>query len=98
MAEAIRQLRRELLVAIEEGEGQALRFDLGTVEFEAQVMVSDTAGGGGGVKFWLVSAEGSRRRSETVTHTLRLSLTPVEADAPASGTGVRVGADVEGVE
>lgn len=48
LGEVITELRRELQQAMDAGEGQRLRFELGPVELEATVAVEK--GGGGGVK------------------------------------------------
>jgi len=77
LADAIRSLRTELLAAVEEGEGQGLRFRVGPVELEFEVVVSKEQGGGGGVRFWVISAEGKLARSKATTHRIKLSLAPV---------------------
>lgn len=63
VAEVIRQLRQELLAAVEAGEGQNLRFAIEELQLEMQVLVtkgaSAKAGGKGGVRFWVLNAEAS---------------------------------------
>ncbi|MGH3701282.1 MAG: trypco2 family protein, partial [Pseudonocardiaceae bacterium] len=44
LAQVIGQLRQELSAAMREGEGEDLRFELGTVELELTVAVSREAG------------------------------------------------------
>jgi hypothetical protein len=77
LADAIRSLRTELLAAVEEGEGQGLRFRVGPVELEFGVAVTKEQGGGGGVRFWVISAEGELARSKATTHRIKLSLAPI---------------------
>jgi hypothetical protein len=77
LADAIRSLRTELLAAVEEGEGQGLRFRVGPVELEFEVAVTREQGGGGGVRFWVISAEGKLARSKATAHRIKLSLAPV---------------------
>lgn len=67
------------MAALEQGEGEEVRFALGPVELEFQVEVSNDAGVDGGVKFWVVSLGGRGTRSSGQTHTVRLSLSPVLA-------------------
>jgi Trypsin-co-occurring domain 2 len=82
LADGIRALRRELVAAVAEGEGEQVRFALGPVELELQVEMARERGGEGGIKFWVVSLGGKGSRSSGATHTVRLSLTPtLAADA-----------------
>ena len=53
MAQVISQLRQELSVAMREGEGEELRFELGPVELELTVAVSKEAGPNAKVRFWV---------------------------------------------
>lgn len=63
LADAIRQLREELRLAVEAGEGQDLRFGIEELQLEMQVLVtkgaSAKAGGKGGLRFWVLDAEAS---------------------------------------
>jgi hypothetical protein len=81
LASAIRALRAELQAAVRSGDGEELRFALGPVELELQVEAASQGGGEAGIKFWLVSVGTKAGRSSGMTHTVRLSLTPVRADA-----------------
>jgi Trypsin-co-occurring domain 2 len=58
LAQVIGQLRRELSVAMREGEGEDLRFELGPVELELTVGVSKEAGPNAKVRFWVVELGG----------------------------------------
>jgi Trypsin-co-occurring domain 2 len=77
LADAIRSLRTELSAAVEEGEGQGLRFRVGPVELEFELAVTKEGGGGGGVRFWVISAETKLVRSSATTHRIKLSLAPI---------------------
>src|SRR3954452_11975714 len=79
LASAVEALRRELVVALEAGRGEEVRFALGPIELEFQVEVSREAGGEAGIKFWVVALGGKGSRSSGATHTVRLSLSPVLA-------------------
>lgn len=78
LARAIQDLRAELLAALSEGKGQALRFKLDPVELELSLGMTYKGGGGVGVKFWVldISAKGDAERA--TTHKLKLKLTPVD--------------------
>ena len=77
LSEAIATVRAELERAIEEGEGSALAFRAGPIEMEFQVSFSKTGSAGAGVRAWVVSAETKGELSNSATHRLKLSLTPV---------------------
>ena len=89
--DAIRALRRQLSAAVAESQGQELRFGLGLVELEFDMVVSRDAGGGGGIRFWVVSLDGKASVSKATTHRIRLRLDPVSAD----GRPVLTGDDVD---
>lgn len=85
LAEAIGQLRNQLSRAIEDGEGQDLRFEVEDLELELQVTVTKDAEIGGsveaGVKFWLLgggkaSAEGGLSEGSSHLQKIRLKLKP----------------------
>jgi hypothetical protein len=79
LADAVRALRSELTVAMAEGEGQRLRFELGEVEMEFLLEVTKEAGGEAGVKFYVISLGGKAGVTSGSTHRLKLVLTPQDA-------------------
>jgi hypothetical protein len=92
LADVIEELRRELVEAASRGEGQPVRFRLLPVEIELQVVVSREVGAKGGVKFWVVNAGGKLATSNTLTHTLKVSLEPhsqAGGELLVSGLGTR---------
>jgi hypothetical protein len=80
LSKVLIQLRKDLLDAQKEGEGRDLRFVVRDVEVELQVVATAEAEVGGGVRVWVLSAEGGGKAGETVTQTLRLKLGPVDKD------------------
>jgi len=97
IAKVIRSLRHELSQSIAEGDGQDLRFELGSVELEFQVEVSldieGKTGAKGGVQIGVislgeVSGEAAATRSRGTTHTIKMTLNPVTEN----GGKVRVSA------
>ncbi|HET7519427.1 MAG TPA: trypco2 family protein [Actinomycetes bacterium] len=91
LAEVIGELRRELQEALNAGEGERLRFELGPVELEATVVVEKSGGGGAKVRFWVVEVGGDAKVAEVSTHRVKLALQP----RLAGGGKVWVAADEE---
>ncbi|MFG2022877.1 trypco2 family protein [Streptomyces sp. NPDC048825] len=67
LSDMIRELRHQLTTALADGEGEAVRFELGPVEVEATVAVSREAGGDAKVRLWVVDggANGKYAQAET---------------------------------
>jgi len=82
LAEVVANLREELLEAMRAGEGQPLRFELGTVELELTVAVEKEAKPGAKVKFWVLEVGTEARLASTNTQKLKIRLEPVD---PARG-------------
>ncbi|MBA2956452.1 hypothetical protein HZF07_22230 [Nocardioides sp. CGMCC 1.13656] len=82
LADAIDDLRRELADAMGRGDGERLRFQLGTVSMEFEVGIAATVGGEAGVRFWVVSAGATGERASTTTHRISLQLTPLMDGQP----------------
>ncbi|WP_432198784.1 trypco2 family protein [Streptomyces sp. bgisy027] len=80
LAEAVRAVRKELAEAIADGEGSAVRFDVGPVELEFTVDVRKEHGVDGGVRVWVLSAGGRGKKTSGNTHRMHVSLTPVTED------------------
>jgi len=77
LAQAIAQLRTQLQQAIEDGSGKRLRFVADSVELELDLSLSIVVKAGAKLAVWSVlSAGGSRDRSTTSNHRMRLVLKP----------------------
>ena len=76
LGEVISELRRELQQAMEAGEGQPLRFELGPVELEATVAVDRGGGGGVKVRFWVIELGGDAKAAQSSTQRIKLVLQP----------------------
>lgn len=72
----IRELRRALTEAMADGEGEAIRFDLGPIDVEASVTVTTEANGSAKVKFWVVEAGGGAKLSQADVQRISLTLNP----------------------
>ena len=85
IAQAIKAIRQEIMTAVAAGANEAVKFDLGAIELEFQVEISQGQSGGGGgsagfnVGVVAVELSGERgvERSKTTTHTVKLTLNPV---------------------
>lgn len=76
LGEVIGELRRELQQAMDAGEGQPLRFELGPVELEATVAVEKGGGGGAKVRFWVIELGGDAKVNQSSTQHIKLALLP----------------------
>ncbi|MGH3805877.1 MAG: trypco2 family protein [Pseudonocardiaceae bacterium] len=76
LAQVIGQLRQELSAAMREGEGEDLRFELGTVELELTVAVSREAGPNAKVRFWVIELGADATVSSQATQRITLTLDP----------------------
>lgn len=79
LADAISQVRKELVRAIEEGRDSPVRFRAGEAELEFQVALSRVKGVDGGIRVSVISFGGKVEHGATETHRVKFSLTPVDA-------------------
>ena len=78
LAKTLQTIRRELILAQQESAGEGILFRMDRVEVELQVVVSSKTTGEAGIKFYVVNAGGGVERSGETTHTIKLTLTPVD--------------------
>ena len=78
LAKTLQTLRRELLLAQQQSAGEGILFKMDKVEVEFQVVVSSKTTGGADIKFYVVNAGGGVERSGGTTHTIKLTITPVD--------------------
>jgi hypothetical protein len=90
LAQAIGELRNELLTAIDNAAGEDLRFAVQTIEVELQVVATDTLKGEtGGSVFGVLTLKGGADHAKAATHKVKLVLKPEDLAAP--GNEVYVG-------
>lgn len=94
LGEVIGELRRELQQAMDAGEGQPLRFELGPLELEATVAVEKGGSGGAKVRFWVLELGGDTKVTQSSTQRIKLTLQP----RLASGGTAMVSGDEEAGE
>lgn len=80
LADAIEDLRAELLRAATAGVGQPLQFRLKPVELEIKLVIKREAEAKGGIKFYVLDFSGGGKLADETTHTLKLVLEPVGQD------------------
>ncbi|MFJ4834341.1 trypco2 family protein [Streptomyces sp. NPDC088747] len=98
LADMIRELRKQLTTALADGDGEAVRFELGPVEVEASVAVTREAGGDARVRLWVVDAGANGKYAHAETQRITLTLTPkaVPADGGSPRTVLITGGEVDG--
>jgi Trypsin-co-occurring domain 2 len=87
LASVIRQLRAELNEALDDAEGERLRFELGPVEMSLTVTVGREATPGAKIRFWVVEAGADARMSRESVQDIKLVLTPRDTKAPLGSDG-----------
>ena len=87
LAEVVRDLRVELMNAMQAGENEPLRFEVGTVDLELSVAVKRDVGGKAGVKFYVFELGGEAKTETASTQKLTLRLNPKVA---ATGTAPEI--------
>jgi hypothetical protein len=98
LSDMIRELRQQLTTALSDGEGETVRFELGSVEVEATVAVSREAGAESKVRLWVVDAGANGKYAHAETQRVTLTLTPktLPADGGQPGTVLIAGGEVGG--
>ncbi|MEU2872165.1 trypco2 family protein [Streptomyces olivoreticuli] len=84
LANVIRDLREELERAVVAAEGEALRFELGTIELQVSVALERTGHAEAKVRFWVVESGAEAAMGATSTQRITLALKPT---LRGSGTG-----------
>jgi Trypsin-co-occurring domain 2 len=88
LSAAIKDLRRQLAEAVAEGEQQSLRFELGPIELELQIVASREAGVEGNINFkifgWGAEGGGDGKLGDQRTQKLKLIMKPIQIDALGS--------------
>ena len=80
LRETLEALRVELSKSILASEGEQLRFEVGDIELEVQLVVEQSKEGKGGLKFWVVEMGGGVTNKDTITHRIKIPLKPIGKD------------------
>jgi NTP-dependent ternary system trypsin peptidase co-occuring protein len=87
LASVVRQLRAELNEAMDEAEGERLRFELGPVQLALAVTVGREAAPGAKIRFWVVEAGADAKVSREAVQEIKLVLTPRDMKTPPDPEG-----------
>jgi hypothetical protein len=87
LASVIRQLRAELNEAMDDAEGERLRFELGPVELSLTVTVGREATPGAKIRFWVIEAGADARVSREAVQDIKLVLSPRDMKASLGPDG-----------
>jgi len=90
LSEAIQSLRDELTRAGLDGQQKFLKFRANSVELTLQAVVTVSGKAAGGVKWWLVDAQGELSRQSAATQTVKITLDPVVFDQAGNPTHLYV--------
>lgn len=81
LAQAIRELREQIVKAMAEGKGEAVRFVAKSIELELGITFQVEAEAGAGFKLLsLIDLSGKAKAGDENTHTVKLTLIPVGPD------------------
>ena len=84
LADAVRGIREELDIALDEGRNDRILFELGPIEMEFGVDVRKDRSARAGVKVWVLNASAGGDNGTTATSRLKVTLNPVTADGRAA--------------
>jgi hypothetical protein len=87
LKETLEALRIELGEAILVSEGKQIRFEVGEIELEFQVVIEKSKEGKGGIKFWVVEMGGGVTNKDAITHKIKIPLKPIWKDGKPVWTG-----------
>ena len=95
LADVITGLRKELIKAQQEGDGESIRFNVNNVEVELETVVTKEADGKLGMKFWVVEANAGGKYQNASKQKIKLTLQAVNIDPV---TGVEKNTQLSGEE
>jgi len=102
LRDAIRTLRSEVLAAREEASTQEVRFELGPIEMEFQVVARKEVGGEAKLGFHIFAAEatlgGSAKGADERTQKVKFVLNPIFTDASGRQSKVAISRRDEGAQ
>ena len=81
LGNVVTHLRKQLLAAQADGEGEALKLRVEDIEVEFQVGVSSGTEAEGGVKFWVFNASAKGSVSSEAVQKIKLKLKPIQPGA-----------------
>ncbi len=89
LRETVEALRREVSETILVAEGKEVRFEMGEIELEFQVVIEQTSEVNGGIKFWVVELGGGSTEKNAAIHKVKIPLKPMWKDGSPVLTGAQ---------
>jgi hypothetical protein len=83
LKDVVRKLRQDLQAAAEEGQGQAIKFKLESIDLELKVAAKQVEGVEGGIKFYVFNFGAKDQVESEQALTIKLKMTP---EGPEGGT------------
>lgn len=96
LGDVLARLRDDIGRAMEGGDGQRIRFELGAVEITLSVTVASSGTGSAGVKFWVIEAGAEGSVSEEAVQVIKVTLTPKDVLTGTDATGTLGSPLIEG--
>ena len=87
LKEMLEALWIEISESILLSEGKEIRFEMGEIELEMQVVVEKSKEGKGGVKFWVVEMGGGMAAKDSITHKIKIPFKPIWKNGKSVWTG-----------
>ncbi|WP_169983557.1 trypco2 family protein [Microbispora sp. H10836] len=87
LSEAINAVRNELLEARRLGEGTEMPFDVGDIEIEFSFTLTREKSAKGGIKVWVLEAEGAGSRGSATVNKVTVNLSPKNLDGSPAEVG-----------
>ncbi|MER5644744.1 trypco2 family protein [Streptosporangium sp. NPDC002524] len=80
----VKALRSQLTKAVDEAPHEEIRFELGPIELEFSVVVTQEDNVGGKIHFWILGVDGSSKETASSTQRIKLTLQPKSANSTAT--------------
>ena len=87
LKETLEALRVELSESILVSEGKEIRFEMGEIELEMQIVIEKSKDVKGVVKFWVVEMGGGMATKDSITHKIKIPFKPIWKDGKPVWTG-----------
>jgi len=87
LKETLEALRIEISESILLSEGKEIRFEMGEIELEMQVVIEKSKEAKGGVKFWVVEMGGGAAAKDSITHKIKIPFKPIWKNGKPVWTG-----------
>ncbi|MGK7886309.1 MAG: trypco2 family protein [Crocosphaera sp.] len=87
LKETLEALRVELSESILVAEGKQIRFEVGEIDLEFQIVVEKSQEGKGQAKFWVVEMGGGITDTNAMVHKMKISFKPIWKNGEPVWTG-----------